>query len=103
MIDGWITQLRKGLLEYCVLLALRRGESYGYELVQALQRSAALAVSESPVYPLLAGQSVVSCQCVQIPFLAERSFRLCLEHPFLPKICHHSFAVVFVKPDHVLH
>ena len=36
MIDGWITQLRKGVLEYCVLLALRRGESYGYELVQAL-------------------------------------------------------------------
>ena len=54
MIDGWITQLRKGLLEYCVLLALRRGESYGYELVQALQRIEDLAVSESTVYPILA-------------------------------------------------
>ena len=54
MIDGWITQLRKGLLEYCVLLALRRGERYGYELVQALQRSEDLAVSESTVYPILA-------------------------------------------------
>ena len=54
MIDGWITQLRKGVLEYCVLLALRRGESYGYELVQALQRSEDLAVSESTVYPILA-------------------------------------------------
>ena len=24
MIEGWITQLRKGLLEYCVLLTLRQ-------------------------------------------------------------------------------
>ena len=37
MIEGWITQLRKGLLEYCVLTVLARGESYGYEIVQALK------------------------------------------------------------------
>ena len=54
MIDGWITQLRKGLLEYCVLLVLRRGESYGYEIVQALKRIEDLSVSESTVYPILA-------------------------------------------------
>ncbi len=53
MIEGWITQLRKGLLEYCVLLVLRRGESYGYEIVQALKRIPDLAVSESTVYPIL--------------------------------------------------
>ncbi|HAL91472.1 MAG TPA: PadR family transcriptional regulator [Verrucomicrobia bacterium] len=53
MIDGWITQLRKGLLEYCVLLVLRRGESYGYEIVQALKRIEDLSVSESTVYPIL--------------------------------------------------
>lgn len=53
MIDGWITQLRKGVLEYCVLLVLRRGESYGYEIVQALKRIEDLAVSESTVYPIL--------------------------------------------------
>lgn len=50
---GWITQLRKGVLEYCVLLVLRRGESYGYEIVQALQRLEDLSVSESTVYPIL--------------------------------------------------
>ncbi len=54
MIDGWITQMRKGLLEYCVLLALRPGESYGYEIVQALKRMEDLSVSESTVYPILA-------------------------------------------------
>ncbi len=53
MIDGWITQLRKGVLEYCVLLTLRRGEGYGYEIVQALKRIEDLAVSESTVYPIL--------------------------------------------------
>lgn len=54
MIDGWITQLRKGLLEYCVLTVLSRGESYGYEIVQALKEMDELAVSESTIYPILA-------------------------------------------------
>ncbi len=53
MIDGWITQLRKGLLEYCVLTVLSRGESYGYEIVQTLKDIEELAVSESTVYPIL--------------------------------------------------
>jgi len=54
MIDSWITQLRKGLLEYCVLTVLSRGESYGYEIVAALGRIEEFAVSESTVYPILA-------------------------------------------------
>ena len=54
MIDTWITQLRKGLLEYCVLTVLSRGASYGYEIVQALKEIEELAVSESTVYPILA-------------------------------------------------
>lgn len=53
MIEGWITQLRKGLIEYCLLLVLRRGENYGYEIVQALKRIEDLSVSESTVYPIL--------------------------------------------------
>jgi PadR family transcriptional regulator, regulatory protein PadR len=54
MVDGWITQLRKGLIEYCVLLLLRRQESHGYEIVQTLRELDELAVSESTVYPILA-------------------------------------------------
>ncbi len=53
MIDSWITQLRKGLLEFCVLTVLSRGESYGYEIVQALKNVDELAVSESTIYPIL--------------------------------------------------
>lgn len=52
--QGWVTQLRKGLVELSVLHVLRRGESYGYEIVQALRDVDALAVSESTVYPVLA-------------------------------------------------
>ena len=49
----WITQLRKGLLEYCVLSAISTGETYGYELVQRLKGIEQLAITESTVYPIL--------------------------------------------------
>ena len=54
LIDGWIVQLRKGALEYCLMLVLRRGESYGYEIIQALSEIKDLSVGESTVYPILA-------------------------------------------------
>ena len=54
LIDGWIVQLRKGALEYCLMLVLRRGESYGYEIIQALAEVEDLSVGESTVYPILA-------------------------------------------------
>lgn len=70
MIEGWITQLRKGLLEYCVLQVLRRGESYGYEVVQELKRMEDLSVSESTVYPILSrlrGESYLKVRDVPSP------------------------------------
>ncbi len=54
-IDGWSTQFRKGLAELCVLAAIRRkGEVYGYQLVQYLTEHEGLELTESTVYPLLA-------------------------------------------------
>jgi PadR family transcriptional regulator PadR len=50
----WITQLRKGLLEFCVLNLLAHGEAYGYEITQRLKALDALAVQESTLYPILA-------------------------------------------------
>lgn len=49
--DG-LTQLRRGVLEPCVLALLRRGERYGYDLVGELSE-AGLVASEGTVYPLL--------------------------------------------------
>jgi PadR family transcriptional regulator PadR len=50
---SWVTQLRKGLLEFCVLTVLSNGESYGYELVRRLEALRELAITESTVYPIL--------------------------------------------------
>ena len=49
----WIPQMRKGLLELCVLTALTDGERYGYELVKSLLAIPGLGVSEGTLYPLL--------------------------------------------------
>ena len=54
MIEQWIVQLRKGVLEYCLLLVLKKGAGYGYEIVQALKGEEDLAVGESTAYPILA-------------------------------------------------
>lgn len=52
--NAWITQLRKGLMEFCLLNLLAEGENYGYEIVQRLRAVEGLAVTESTVYPILA-------------------------------------------------
>lgn len=52
--QSWVSQLRKGLVELCVLGVLRHGEAYGYEVLQRLGAAAGLAITESTVYPILA-------------------------------------------------
>ncbi|MGW2395801.1 PadR family transcriptional regulator [Kitasatospora sp. NPDC001664] len=52
--DGAVaTQLRKGVLEYCVLALLRDAPRYGVELLQELERFPTLATSQGTIYPLL--------------------------------------------------
>ena len=51
--DLWIAQLRKGMLELCMLALLANEERYGYQIAQGLTESGALAVSEGTIYPLL--------------------------------------------------
>ena len=46
------TQMRKGMLVYCVLLLLKDGKVYTSELIRAL-RQAELIVVEGTLYPLL--------------------------------------------------
>ena len=45
------TQLKKGLLEMCVLAVLKRGDSYGYQIIKDI--SACITISESTLYPIL--------------------------------------------------
>lgn len=44
-------QLRKGLLEFCVLAALREKDSYGYQIIRDI--SEYIDISESTLYPIL--------------------------------------------------
>ena len=44
-------QLKRGMLEICVLAVLCRGDSYGYQLVKDI--SPYITVSESTLYPIL--------------------------------------------------
>ncbi|MET4139026.1 PadR family transcriptional regulator [Pedobacter sp. UYP1] len=46
------TQMRKGILEYCVLLIISRGEIYASDIIAEL-KSAKLLVVEGTLYPLL--------------------------------------------------
>ncbi len=52
--DAPVTQMRKGLLEYCVLALLAGRSRYGYELVQDLAQVDGMLTTEGTIYPLLA-------------------------------------------------
>lgn len=51
-IENLKSQMRKGMLEFCVLLLLRRGPAYASEMIAAL-KDAHLIVVEGTLYPLL--------------------------------------------------
>lgn len=50
--DRILTNLRKGVVEFCVLAHLRDGRAYGFDLVRRLEEDGLIA-SEGTLYPLL--------------------------------------------------
>jgi len=52
-ISDWRTQLRKGILEYCILLLVKKKDRYGYELIQEIDAYEIISAKESTIYPLL--------------------------------------------------
>ena len=44
-------QLKKGLLEFCVLAVLKKSDSYGYQMIKDM--SHCIEISESTLYPIL--------------------------------------------------
>jgi PadR family transcriptional regulator PadR len=49
----WTSQLRRGVLELCILQILKHDASYGYEIVTTLEPLGPAAAGENTVYPLL--------------------------------------------------
>ncbi len=52
-IDDWKSQIKRGTLEFCILLMIKRQPSYGYEIISALEEYPILAAKESTIYSLL--------------------------------------------------
>jgi len=52
--ENWTVQMRKGVLDLCILKALSEKEWYGYALVKALVAVPGVGVAEGSIYPLLA-------------------------------------------------
>ena len=53
------SQLKRGLLEICVLATLRNSESYGYKIIKDV--SAVIPISESTLYPILKRLETNNC------------------------------------------
>ncbi len=53
ILERWIPQFRKGLLEFIILLKLQQGNIYGYELALEIKRLTEIEVAEGTLYPLL--------------------------------------------------
>lgn len=51
-IENLKSQMRKGMLEYCLLLLLKNGDAYASEIISRM-KEAHLIVMEGTLYPLL--------------------------------------------------
>lgn len=51
--DNWTTQLRKGVLELCILNAMKASRLYGYDIVKKLSVIEGLVIGEGTIYPIL--------------------------------------------------
>ncbi len=52
-VEDWKSQLKRGTVEFSVLMLLDQRACYGYEIIKILRDYSGLSVSENTVYPLL--------------------------------------------------
>lgn len=52
-IDDWKSQIKRGTLEFCILLMIRKQPTYGYEMISTLEKYPIMAAKENTIYPLL--------------------------------------------------
>lgn len=52
-VDDWKSQIKRGTLEFCILLMIKQRPTYGYEIISTLEKYPILAAKESTIYPLL--------------------------------------------------
>ncbi len=49
----WEAQVKKGVLDFILLLLLKEKESYGYELIEGIHIRIGYEIAEGTIYPLL--------------------------------------------------
>jgi PadR family transcriptional regulator PadR len=52
-VKKWLSQVRKGTLELCILGLIKAKEIYAFELIQELEKVDGLVLTEGTIYPLL--------------------------------------------------
>ncbi|MCM1212853.1 MAG: PadR family transcriptional regulator [Blautia sp.] len=52
-IEDWKSQLKRGTLEFSIMLMLSKRPHYGYEIMSKLDKWSILSAKESTIYPLL--------------------------------------------------
>jgi PadR family transcriptional regulator PadR len=49
----WETQVKKGILDFIILLLLKESSKYGYELLEYIKQKTGYDMAEGTIYPLL--------------------------------------------------
>jgi PadR family transcriptional regulator PadR len=53
VIERWMPQFKKGLLEFIILLKLQDESIYGYEMALEIKKITSIELAEGTLYPLL--------------------------------------------------
>lgn len=71
------TQLMKGILEGCVLAIIEKEETYGYQILSALEQGGFDSLSEGTLYPVLTRldkNGYISCRRAKSPLGPIRKY-----------------------------
>jgi len=71
------TQLMKGILEGCVLAIIAKGETYGYEILSAMEQVGFSDLGEGTLYPVLTRldkNGYISCRKAKSPLGPIRKY-----------------------------
>ena len=71
------TQLLKGVLEGCVLGIIRKGETYGYEILSVMEEAGFDNLAEGTLYPVLTRldkQGAIACRRAKSPLGTIRKY-----------------------------
>ena len=71
------TQLMKGILEGCVLAVVARGETYGYEILNEMDKVGFETLGEGTLYPVLTRldkNGYISCRKAKSPMGPIRKY-----------------------------